>query len=354
MLRVGLNGFGRIGRAVYRINAERPTFDVVAINDLDPSVANHAYLLKYDSTYGRFAPNVESNGDSILIGGRPTRFHAHADIVSVPWADHGVDVIIDATGVQRNVVGGRELVEEGVVRAVVVTHAPKEGVDKTVIFGVNEASYDPEAHSVVSTSICDANAVAPVIALLEQEFGIEYGYITTLHPWLSYQNLVDGSLRSVTSPTHFWTDFALGRASGTSLIPKETSLVSAIGQVLPGVVNRLQAMSFRVPTAIVSASDMTIRVRRTPRLSDVVDALQQLDATARRVVRYETEPLVSIDYLRTDCSAAVDGRWTSVGPDNSIKLILWYDNEWGYSNRVVDMVGLIDHRLKHKAVASVS
>ena len=214
-IRVGLNGFGRIGRAIFRINALAPRFKVVAVNDIDPYVDNHVHLLRYDSTYGRFAGEVrrEAETECVTVNGEEVRFYAEADIADVPWEDHGVDVVIDASGVAENVLASRDLVSAGRVRKVVVTHSPKEGVDHTIIYGANDETYDPAAHHVVSTSICGSNASGPVLRLLDDAFGVESGFITTLHPWLSYQNLVDGSVRSLSSPGHHWGDFSLGRAS---------------------------------------------------------------------------------------------------------------------------------------------
>lgn len=340
---VGINGFGRIGRAVFRINEQQRCFRVAVVNDLDPNVENHAYLLKYDSTYGRFGGCVEaSNGDMrMAVNGQSVCFYAAPDIADVPWMEHGVEVVIDATGVYQNVRSAQKLVQRGDVKKVIVTHAPKDGVDSTIIFGVNEHTYDPAEHHVVSTSICDANATGPVLRLLDEVYGVEHGYITTLHPWLSYQNLVDGSVRSVASPGHFWQDFSLGRASSASLIPKNTTLVEALRQVLPEVARRLDAISFRVPTGIVAASDLTLTLRRRATAADLNALFRAAAARDRRVIGYEEDHLVSIDFLGIEQSVFVDGRWTRANGGNGVKLVLWYDNEWGYANRVVDMVRLM-------------
>jgi glyceraldehyde 3-phosphate dehydrogenase len=351
MLRVGINGFGRIGRAVFRINEQRRQCHIVAINDVDPDVENHAYLLKYDTTYGRFDGEVRVAGDrqSLAVGGLPIRFYAVPDIGQVPWAAHDIDIVVEATGVLANVTTARALVAAGLVAKVIVTHAPREGVDHTVVFGVNEESYQAGLHHIVSTSICDANAVGPVLRLLDDAYGVEHGYITTLHPWLSYQNLLDGSVRSVSSPTHSWSDFALGRASGASLIPKSTTLIQALGQVLPDLAQRLSAISFRVPTAIVSASDVTVTLRREVSAGELNAFLRTAAGRPRSVIGYGEEPLVSIDFKGVEQSVCVDGRWTRSHRGNSVKLVLWYDNEWGYSQRVVDTIGLIGEAVDHLA-----
>ena len=348
MIRIGLNGFGRIGRAIFRINQSARKFQVVCVNDLDPNVENHAYLLKYDSTYGRFGGQVEaSNGDMHMsVDGRRIQFYAASDIAEVPWEKHDVDVLIDATGVYQNVLSSHRLVESGAVCKVIITHSPKDGVDRTIIFGVNGASYDPTMHHVVSTSTCDANAAAPVLRLLDETYGVEHGYITTLHPWLSYQNLLDGSVRSVSSPGHFWKDFSLGRASSMNLIPQNTTLVDALRCVLPELAARLDAISFRVPMAIVSASDVTLTLQQHATAKDLNALFRAEAARNRRVIGYQEDHLVSIDFLGIEQSVFVDSRWTRSNADKSIKLVLWYDNEWGYSQRVVDMVALMARHIK--------
>ena len=342
MIRVGLNGFGRIGRALFRLNAGNPRFEVVAINDLDPNVDNHVYLLKYDSTYGRFQGEVTGYPaeNLAMVDGRPIRFYAEPEISAVPWERHEVDVVVDASGVFENVVASRSLVEARRVRKVIITHAPRSGVDQTVIFGVNERSYLPDRHHVISTSICDVNAAAPTLAALDAAFGIDYGFLTTLHPWLSYQNVLDGSIRSVSSPGNFWSDFALGRASSCNLIPKQTTLVAALGEVLPDLASVLEAISFRVPTAVVSACDMTLMLRQAATQTDVERVFRDEEIRIPGVLRVADESLVSVDFAGTPHSAAVDSRWIRINRGRLLKVVVWYDNEWGYAHRVADAVAL--------------
>jgi glyceraldehyde 3-phosphate dehydrogenase len=261
MIRVGLNGFGRIGRAVTRILAEHSDIELVVVNELDDDVANFAYLLKHDSLYGRLAESVEIVGDrAIRIGEREVAFLSFGGICDVAWSRYGVDVVIEATGVSANCVAARELTSGGAVPRVVITNA-HQAVDATIIMGVNDDQYDPARHRVVSSSICDANAVAPLLHHLDTQWGIEAAYLTTLHPWLSYQNLLDGPLSSVASPGHSWRDYGLGRASAFNLIPKDTTAAWATIAVLPGLEHKLEAISFRVPTHIVSArASVWIRV----------------------------------------------------------------------------------------------
>ncbi len=343
MIKVGINGFGRIGRAIFRINAQNPRFRVVAINDLDPNLENHAYLLKYDSIYGRFRGIVDTDNErnKMIVDDREIAFTSEARVQDVPWQESGVDIVIEASGVKENVLAGHELIEKG-IRKMIVTHAPSEGVDKTIIFGVNEDKYKDSQHHVIAASICDANAIAPVLRVINEEFGVTGGFVTTLHPWLPYQNLTDGSVRSISNPGHFWTDFALGRASTMSLIPKQTTAMKAVRQVLPVIGNSIEALSFRVPTAIVSSSDMTISLGKQVTAEEINAVLEKTHRNHGRVFGYQTEDLVSIDHLAIEQSVVVDSRWTAVTAGGLCKLVLWYDNEWGFSNRVVDMVDLIE------------
>ncbi|MDA7493387.1 hypothetical protein N8485_01200 [Akkermansiaceae bacterium] len=341
-IRVGINGFGRIGRAVLRISEDNPLIEVVGINDIDPMIENHAYLLKYDSTYGRFNGHVEKcDASSLKVNDRGVRFFNEEKIDDVPWEDLACDVIIDASGVAENLVSSKNLVDANRVKKIVVTHSPKIGVDSTIIFGVNDHEFDSTRHHIVSSSICDANACAPVLAALERKFGIASGFITTLHPWLSYQNLVDGSVRSVSNPGHLWPDMSLGRASTTSLIPKNTSLGCALERVLPEVAPRLQSISFRIPTGIVSAADLTLTLNQEVTVEDVHGLYKECEKNYPNVVTLSTDELVSVDFSGERHSVNIDSRWTRVNRGVELKTIIWYDNEWAYSCRVVDTALLV-------------
>lgn len=339
MVRIGINGFGRIGRVLARIALEEPDVEIVAINELDRDVSNLAYLLRFDSLYGRLDRPVSAGDGSISVAGRAIPVSAERDIRDVRWQDHGVDVIVEATGVASNVAGGRDVVARGGAHKVVVTNA-NPGVDLTVVIGVNEQDYRREAHHVLSSSICDANAVAPVLHELDRQWGIESGFVTTLHPWLSYQNLLDGPVSSVASPGHSWQDYSLGRASVINLIPKDTTAATAACAVLPGLAGRLEAISFRVPTHIVSASDLSICLSHPASAEDIHAAFEAASQRLPNVIRLEREALVSSDYMRTRQSCIVDSRRTKVVGGRFLKMVTWYDNEWAYSNRVLDVARL--------------
>jgi len=340
-IRIGINGFGRIGRAVARICQEDDELKIAAVNDVDSNIKNHAYLFEYDTTYGRYDGEVSVNGDVVTIDDNPIRFYTEEQIENVPWEDHDVDVVVGASGVKRNVLRSRELVEKDCISKVVITHEPDEGLDQTIIFGVNQDDYDPDEHDIVGSSICDANALAPAINLLDEEFGVKQGFVTTLHPWLSYQNLVDGSIQSVSSPGHLWDDFQLGRASDKNLIPKDTTAVEAIGAVRPEIPQKVKAISFRIPTAIVSSSDVTLRLDNHTTTDEVKQLFKKRSEEQPRIFGYNEKPLVSSDFKSIEQSMFFDARWADVQQGDNLHMILWYDNEWGYSERVVDTVRFV-------------
>ncbi len=340
MIKVGLNGFGRIGRAITRIAEENDSIEIVVINEIDPDVENSAYLLKYDSTYGRFNGDLGSFDGGLVINGRKVDMFAERYGIDVPWEKYDIDVLIDATGIRENVEAAKHIIERGVPK-VVITHSPRQNIDITIIKGVNEKDYDPKIHHVVSSSICDASAVTPVLFEIDSKWGIENAFVTTLHPWLSYQNLVDGSVKSISSPGHYWKDYSLGRNSTLSLIPKDTTAAAAAIRVCPQLDGKLDAISFRVPTSIVSGSDITIQLSNDASLEEVKDHFKELALRSDDVFEFQTDHLVSIDHLGTSKSAVVDANNLKVLNKRMIKMVVWYDNEWGYSNRVIDIAHLV-------------
>ncbi|MSQ23117.1 MAG: aldehyde dehydrogenase [Chloroflexi bacterium] len=334
-LRVGINGCGRIGRAITRINLEKDAFDLVAINDVNPDIENVAYLLKYDSTYGRLRHSVAVADHHLLFDGiKKTAVYSEKSVALVPWQEHGVDVVIDASGNDLNLFALPEL-DRTSLRHCIVTNSPDQiYLDKSVIVGVNEQTLTP-SDFVVSASICDATAFVSVIHLLDRAFGIEYGSLTTLHPWLSYQRLLDGQADGIYDPP----EYGLGRASTTSLIPKPTTAVRAAAKIIPGIDDKFISMSYRVPTMIVSAADIVVKLARQVTKAEVVELFRDAELRQRYpIIQNNFEPLVSADFTGSEYSAIVDQRWTEVQGTGQLKLVLWYDNEWGYSSRVVDLV----------------
>ena len=342
MIKIGINGFGRIGRAFFRVNLLHNDYQIVAINELDPDIENIAYLLKYDSTYGKLSKNkVLTNRDSVIVDDCRIKIYSKEKINEVPWEEHDIDIVIDSSGIYNNVKLSRRLINQKRIKKVIVTHSPKDGIDITLMIGVNGDKYDKSKHHIISSSICDANAVTPFFHSINQCFPIEMGEITTLHPWLSYQNLLDGNLSSASSPGHFWKDYALGRNSTISIIAKDTTLVSAMSKVIPEAGIILDAMSFRTPTSIVSAADGTFILRDITTLDEIVKAINTYCASFPDVLKYEVKSLVSIDYLANEHAAVVDGRWLKIINQSMLKFILWYDNEWGYAKRVYNLVRFI-------------
>lgn len=333
MARIGINGFGRIGRVISRINSIERKHQLVAINDINPHIDNMAYLLKYDSTYGKFSGNIENTANSIIINGEKTKYFCNSCISEADWDSVGVDLVIDSSGINNNVIKSKDLIESSNVKKVVVTHS-SEYVDNEVIMGVNEQTLT-SSDKVISNSICDANAIAHIMKWLDEEFGIETGSITTLHPWLSYQNLTDGPSISQSQPGVVWKDFALGRASTDSLIPKNTTAMTAVEKVLPQLKGKIMSFSYRIPTDIVASSDITLKLKKEVTQDTLYEFLQK-KVTDSPYVRINTESLVSLDYEKESHSAVLDAQWIKV-ENGLVKIILWYDNEWGYSSRVLDL-----------------
>jgi len=337
-LRVGINGFGRIGRAIFRINYLNNYFDVVAINDINPDNHNLAYLLKYDTTYGRFSGTVVDNSQSIKVDGKKINIHHQENIVNVPWDKYNVDVVIESSGVKNNLSYINDLKKR--VKNVLVTYSP-ENVDQTIIFGCNENELDPQNNFLISSSICDTIALSPIIKTIEKITKIEHGYLITLHPWLSYQNLLDGPSASWSQPGDVFSHYALGRSSPMNLIPKSTSAVLAAEKIFPKLTDRIHSFSFRVPTSIVSGSVLIVHVTEKIEKEKLVKIFNQAEKNQKYdVFKNTTEPLTSLDYTGEKHSVIIDHRWTNVNR-NLIKLVYWYDNEWGYSSRVVDLVKAI-------------
>lgn len=334
-LRVGVNGFGRVGRAVTRVLLARGRHRVVHVNDVHAEVANLAYLLRYDSTYGRLAGRVSAGDGEIVVDAGPIGVTGRADVAEVDWQARGVDVVVEASGAEANERHARGLLDA--VRAVIVTHACE--ADHTLVFGVNEADFDPRRQRKISTSICDAVAVAPIIKWVDEEVGVEAGMVTTLHPWLASQNLLDGPPRGPAYEGSADGHYALGRAAAGALIAKPTTLVRALEQVLPRVAGALQAMSYRAPTACVASADLTLALAREVRGEELLALLRARAAVGSPVVRFTDEPLISVDHLGDPHSCIVDTRWAMVGRGGRIiKIVVWYDNEWGYASRVADAI----------------
>lgn len=340
-IKIGINGFGRIGRAFARINLKYNLFDIVVINELDPDINNMAYLLKYDSTYGKLMNDkIDVVDNNLNVNGSDIKVFHKENIDDIPWIESGIDLIIDSSGIKKNVLEAKKLLNKG-IKKIVVTHSPNEGTDFTFMYGVNEESYDPSNHKIISSSICDANAVAPFYKLIDDKFGIEAGDITTLHPWLSYQNLLDGNLKSVSSPGHYWRDYALGRSSIGTLIPKDTTLVGALKKVLPQIGENVKAFSFRIPTSIVAAANGVFILKKSASSKDIIDSINEYFQKYPYVLKLDDRSLISIDHLQNENAAVIDQRWLQLTNGKLLRFVLWYDNEWGYTKRIYDLINYL-------------
>lgn len=340
--RIGINGLGRIGRIIFRILLKKNILDVVAINDINRDNANIAYQFKYDSLFGNLNDEIASDGTGIIINGRKIFVYHEKNIDSVPWGMHGVERIIESSGAQHNYKKSRNLRGDR-IRQIIFTNSPDEKfVDRTVIMGVNEQDIEVKNDFAIAASICDANALAPTMDVLDREYGIEHGFVTTLHPWLSYQNLLDGPSPNFSYPGHGNSHYILGRASTSSILPKPTTVVDATCKVLKHLRGKFHSFSFRVPTAAVSCSDIMVRLNKKISADEIKKLFENEEKKQKFKIFYNNyDPLVSIDFKGFPYSAIIDQRWTTVNHGNCVKLVLWYDNEWGYGCRVIDLASYL-------------
>lgn len=328
-VRVGINGFGRIGRIVYRAALGNPDIEVVAANDL-ADVETNAHLLKYDSTHGRLNRSVEVKEGALYVDGKELKVFAEKDPAKLPWGDLGVDVVVESTGVFRDREGAGKHLSAG-AKKVIIT-APAKGEDITIVLGVNEDKYDPKAHHIVSNASCTTNCLAPVAKVLDDVFTIKRGMMTTVHAYTNDQRILDLVHK----------DLRRARAAGQSIIPTTTGAAKAVGLVLPHLKGKLNGFSMRVPTQNVSVVDLVAEVEKPATVESVNDAFKAAaEGSLRGILAYTDEPLVSKDFNGDPHSSIVDGLSTMVIEDTMVKVIAWYNNEWGYSMRVVDLVAFM-------------
>lgn len=337
--RVLINGLGRIGRAIVRINLKKDIFDLVSINDINPDNKNIAYLIKYDSTFGKLENEVTSNLNGIIIDGKEVRVSHESDIKNVDMAD--TDIVIESSGIKSNILQVEEMADYSSVERFIISNVDSKKA-QNVLFGVNEDVLKDKDKKIISSSICDVVSLGPVYKVLEDRFGIESGFLTTLHPWLSYQNLLDGPAKSWSQPGDVYSHYALGRSSVMSLIPKSTSAVRALSNVYPEALDKVCSFSYRTPTSLVSSAVLSTVLKRNVTLDEIVSAFKTEEEKQKWNVYYTTDaPLISVDYIGNDFSVIIDTRWIQVVNGNHIEIVYWYDNEWGYSSRIVDIVKYI-------------
>jgi glyceraldehyde 3-phosphate dehydrogenase len=328
-VKVGINGFGRIGRNIMRAALGDKDIDFVAVNDLT-NAATLAHLLKYDSVLGNIHAKVESKGDEITVDGEPFKVLSLKDPAQLPWKDLGVEVVFESTGLFTNRDAAAKHLAAG-AKKVVIT-APAKGPDITVVLGVNEEKYDPAKHEVISNASCTTNCLAPLAKVLHQTFGIDKGWMTTIHSYTNDQHLLDLPHK----------DLRRARAAALSMIPTTTGAAAAVGEVLPELKGRLDGFAMRVPTPNVSVVDLAAILNRKTTAEEVNAALKAAaDGPMKKYVEYSTAPLVSIDFKGNPHSSIVDAEYTKVMDGNFVKVLSWYDNEWGYSNRCVDLLRLL-------------
>ncbi|NRQ66709.1 glyceraldehyde-3-phosphate dehydrogenase [Bacillus cereus] len=333
MTRVAINGFGRIGRMVFRQAIKESAFEIVAINASYPS-ETLAHLIKYDTVHGKFDGTVEAFEDHLLVDGKMIRLLNNRDPKELPWTDLGVEVVIEATGKFNSKEKAILHIEAGAKK--VILTAPGKNEDVTIVVGVNEDQLDITKHTVISNASCTTNCLAPVVKVLDEQFGIENGLMTTVHAYTNDQKNIDNPHK----------DLRRARACGQSIIPTTTGAAKALAKVLPHLNGKLHGMALRVPTPNVSLVDLVVDVKRDVTVEAINDAFKTVaNGALKGIVEFSEEPLVSIDFNTNTHSAIIDGLSTMVMGDRKVKVLAWYDNEWGYSRRVVDLVTLVVEEL---------
>ncbi|SMQ90142.1 Glyceraldehyde-3-phosphate dehydrogenase [Raoultella ornithinolytica] len=334
MVKVGINGFGRIGRNVLRAALGNPDIQIVAINDLTDS-KTLAHLLKYDSLQGTLPVAVEAADGELSVDGQPVIVYSERDPARIPWRDAGVDIVIEATGFFTEREKAAVHIHSGGAKRVIIS-APGKNDDLTIVMGVNHALYDPQHHSVVSNGSCTTNGLAPAAQVLHQHFGIKHGLMNTTHAYTNSQALHDQPEK----------DLRGARAAALSIVPYSSGAAKALGKVIPALDGRLTGYSLRVPVPVVSIVDLTVTLERDVTAEEVNEAFRQAAAAGplQGILGYSDEPLVSSDYQGDPRSSIIDGLSTLVIGGNMVKILAWYDNEWGFSNRLVDLAQFMARR----------
>ncbi|MBQ1033787.1 type I glyceraldehyde-3-phosphate dehydrogenase [Micromonospora parva] len=332
-IRVGINGFGRIGRNFFRaVLASDADIEVVAVNDLTDN-GTLAHLLKYDSILGRLPYEVKATADEITVGGRTIKAYAEKDPSKLPWGEVGADVVIESTGFFTDATKAKAHVDGGAKK--VIISAPAKNEDVTVVMGVNHDTYDPAKHTIISNASCTTNCLAPMAKVLHDTFGIQHGLMTTIHAYTQDQNLQDAP----------HSDLRRARAAALNIVPTSTGAAKAIGLVLPDLKGKLDGYALRVPIPTGSVTDLTVNVGRETTVDEVNAALKAAaDGPLKGILVYNEDPIVSTDIVTDPASCIFDAPLTKV-VGNQVKVVGWYDNEWGYSNRLVDLVKLVGSSL---------
>ena len=329
-IKVGINGFGRIGRNFFRASYQDPDIEIVAVNDLaDAKILAH--LLKYDSVLGIFDADVQSSENAIIVDGKETKVLTERDPSNLPWSDMGVTVVVESTGLFRKRPDALKHIESGGARKVLIS-APATDPDVTLVLGVNDKMYDPDSHHIISNASCTTNCLAPPTKVLHETFGIEKAFMTTIHAYTNDQRILDFPHK----------DLRRARAAAVSQIPTTTGAAKAVGIVLPELKGKIDGIAIRVPTPNVSVVDLVALMKKEITADDVNAAFKEAaEGKMKGILQYCEEPLVSIDFVSNPHSSIVDSLFTRVTDGNLVKVLAWYDNEWGYSCRLKDLVKFV-------------
>ncbi|HAC44861.1 MAG TPA: type I glyceraldehyde-3-phosphate dehydrogenase [Chloroflexi bacterium] len=335
MTRVGINGFGRIGRNIYRAaHALKPSFEIVAVNDIGDA-HTFAHLLKHDTALGTFGPTVVAGGDDIAVDGKHVKFMSHKDPAELPWKDLGVDIVVESTGLFTDAAKARVHIDKGGAKKVIIS-APATNQDYTVVMGVNHKGYDPKQHNVISNASCTTNCFVPLAHVLHSSFGIERGMMTTIHAYTADQKLQDLPHK----------DLRRARAAADNIIPTSTGANRAVSEVLPELKGKFEGMAFRVPILDVSVVDLTVQLGKTTTAEDINAAFDEAaGGDLKGILSVSKEPLVSSDFKGDPHSSIVDAPLTQTLGGDWAKVVSWYDNEWGFSCRMVDLISYMAARL---------
>ena len=336
-VKVGINGFGRIGRQVYKAIFEeyQGVLDIEAVNDL-MDVNTNAHLLKYDSTYGRFPGTVEVKDGDIYVAGEKLKSFAERDPAALPWGELGVDIVLECTGIFKDGVSAGAHLQAGAKK--VLISAPGKNIDATIALGVNQDQYNPASHHVISNASCTTNCLAPVAKVINDKFGIRRALMSTIHAYTNGQKILDMAYK----------DLRRARSAGINIIPTTTGAAKAVSVVIPELEGRFDGMAFRVPVPTVSVVDLTAELEKDATIDELNDAFKNAaagDDWMGKVLDYTDEPLVSTDFLGNPYSSTVDGLSTQVIGGNMVKVITWYDNEWGYASRLADLAAFVAEKL---------
>jgi glyceraldehyde 3-phosphate dehydrogenase len=328
--KIGINGFGRIGRNFFRASYQDPEIDIVAVNDITDS-KTLAHLLKYDSVLGILEADIKSSENAIIANDKTIKVLSEKDPGNLPWKELGISIVIESTGLFRKRQDAIKHIEQGGAEKVIIS-APATEPDITLVLGVNEETYDPDKHHIISNASCTTNCLAPVVKVLHQEFGLEKAFMTTIHAYTSDQRLLDAPHK----------DLRRARAAAVSQVPTTTGAAKAVGIVIPELKGKIDGIAIRVPTCNVSVVDLVALLKKNASADEVNESFKKAsDGKLKGILDYTEVPLVSVDFMANPHSAIVDGLFTRITDDNLVKVLAWYDNEWGYSCRMIDLIKYI-------------